>query len=388
MKVARWAHYGWMMASAVAVGLQAGPFGDFYPLGIWGVPRAEDLAVVRAAGFNLAFGPLSARYLQAANALGMKVLGAPCQLVPPKFEKDKAWRSLRRYDSHPALWAWLMAEEPDLHLVAPQEVRAWRQFLGCAQTRKPTALVIFQGYSALDYGHLTDVILVDRYPIPWLPLANFGQHVRAARLAVGLQKPLVSVIQAFDWTYYPEQLQGQSNLRPPSWQEIRCMTYCALAERADGLLYYAFDDGRWQMQAHPDTWTALCAVLREVNERLPLFKAEHLWWGKNHRFADRSIMFNAALQSSITSVLLRVGAGDGNVPAGEYVLAVNNTEKRHLYGFTSPWKGAEKVTVLGEARVLLSREGWLTDEFLPYAVHVYGPGTGPAKEAGHDRNGP
>ena len=45
----------------------------------------------------------------------------------------------------------------------------------------PTALVLFQGYEALDYGNISDILLIDRYPVPWLPLANFGQHVQMAR---------------------------------------------------------------------------------------------------------------------------------------------------------------------------------------------------------------
>ena len=48
------------------------------------------------------------------------------------------------------------------------------------------------------------------------------------------------------------------------------MTYEALARGATGLFYFAFDAG-WKMREHPETWAALTNVVREINERLPLF---------------------------------------------------------------------------------------------------------------------
>jgi hypothetical protein len=175
---------------------------------------------------------------------------------------------------------------------------------------------LYQGYEALDYANITDIIMINKYPVPWLPLASFGQHVEMTRLALGKGKPLIAVIQAFDWGSIPQMLPGERNLRPPTHEEIRCMTYEALANGATGLFYFAFDAG-WKMREHPETWAALSNVVREVSERLPLFQAERRWWAKEHQFGDPAHRFNAALQSSVTSCLLRVTGANAMVTAGD-----------------------------------------------------------------------
>ena len=153
------------------------------------------------------------------------------------------------------------------------------------------------------------------------------------------------------------------------------MTYDALARGANGLFYFAFDAGFWKIREHPAVWDGLRRVVAEVNERLPLFRAEQLWWPRELKFADPARRFNAALQSSITVRLLRVRGGNAVVPAGDYILAVNTTEQAHTLGFTLPPENAkaDAVAVLGEARSLAPAAGWLTDEFAPLAAHVYGP---------------
>jgi hypothetical protein len=255
-----------------------------------------------------------------------------------------------------------------------------------AGARKPTALVLYQGYQSLHYANIADIIMIDRYPIPWLPLANFGQHVTVTRLALGRNKPLMAVIQAFDWASCPEMLPGEKNFRPPTYEELRCMTYEALARGANGLFYFAFDTGSWNIRQHPETWAALKSVVKEVNERLPLFQACPQWWPKGHRFGDPAHWFNAALQSSVTSTLLRVSHGNALVPAGDYILAVNNTEWNHEYSFALPRatggqaesrngesREQKSIRVLGEGRTIAPEKGRVSDKFAGYAVHVYGP---------------
>ena len=348
----------------------------FYPLGIYSVPTTNDLAVVRAAGFNLVTGPATTAYFDAAQAAGLRVLAAPGTAAGPHFDAARARQRVAALDRHPACWAWSLCDEPDFNRVPPEQVRQAGRFLKSLDARRPTALTLFQGYDALDYAGLADLVLVDRYPIPWLPLANFGQHLRQARLALGPRKPLIAIIQAFDWRYYARLLPGETRFRAPTLAELRCMTYCALAERANGLFYYAYDAGGWRMSEHPATWEALCQVVHEVQARRPLFEAEHLWWARDYAFPERAQAFNAALESSVTTAWLRVRHGNAEVPAGHYLLAVNNTDQPRTFRFrlpATPAEGGAALPVLGEARVLEARAGWAQDEFAPYAVHVYGP---------------
>jgi hypothetical protein len=245
--------------------------------------------------------------------------------------------------------------------------------------RRPTALVLFKGSEALHYANIADITMIDRYPVPWLPLANFGQNVRQTRLALGRSKPMIAVIQAFDWTCYPELMGPETGLRPPHYEELRCMAYGALAQQATGLFFYAYDDGRWKLHEHPEVWQAVQRVVKEIRQRQPLFLAEHCWWPYDHHFQDWIHRFNAALESSITPCLLHVSKGAGEIPAGDYILAVNTTDQTHVYSLNSPVLPDGGLPVLEEGRQVQVDKHGLTDTFAPYAVHVYGPFTAAKK---------
>jgi hypothetical protein len=114
-------------------------------------------------------------------------------------------------------------------------------------------------------------------------------------------------------------------------------------------------------------------VAREVHERRPLFQAEHVWWPYDHRYDPWRKGFNAALESSLALALLRVRRGNENTPAGDYVLAVNTTPETLTCRLTSPRASETRLPVLGEERFVQVRDGWLSEEFPPYAVRIYGP---------------
>lgn len=352
----------------------------FYPVGIYAARTTNDQASVRLAGFNLVAGPAEKGYLDSARRLGLKVLAAPGTFAGPKFSAQRARQAVVRFDSHPALWAWYLIDEPDLHRVSPGDVKRAHGFFKRIGARKPTALVLYQGGEAVNYATTVDLVLVDRYPIPWLPLANFPQHMRLADAATRGRRPLIAVIQAFDWRFYPELLPGKSNLRPPTYSELRCMTYCALARNAAGLFYYCYDDGTWKMSEHPEVWRDLQIVVAEVNERRLLFQARHRWWPYQHKFPNSLTGgFNAALEPAIIPALLNVPRGNAAVPEGNYLLAVNTTDQELTYQVTLPQLSvkpgveAPLLPVFGEARSVPVAGGWLQDTFGPFAVHIYGP---------------
>jgi hypothetical protein len=342
-----------------------------FPIGIYSVPES-DLALVRNAGFNIVTGPAYQNYLNEADRVGLKVLAAPGTSAGKSFNADAARRTVAKFDGHPALWSWYLVDEPDLNGVSPEEVRLSHRFLKNIGAKKPTALVLYQGGEALHFANIADITMVDRYPIPWLPLANFPQHVRLARLALGQRKRLLAVIQAFDWRYYPKMMPGEGPWRPPTSPELRCMTYSALARRANGIFYYCYNDQSWKMSEHPETWEALRSVVSEIKSRLPLFQAEHLWWPCIHEFPGAT-GFNAALESSIIPALLRVRSGNVNAPSGDYLLAVNVTDRPLRYRITLPEGNSGKLALIGESRTLTVSDDWLEDNFGPFDVHIYGP---------------
>ena len=347
---------------------KAGAKRDFYPLGLYGV-RSNDFGVVSAAGFNVVFGGPSLEVLETARRQGLRVMG-----YPPEVGKDAKNAALvRQVDGHPALWAWYLSDEPDLNRVSPAEFRERRTALRAAGARKPAAVVFYQAAEAPPYAEVSDMVMVDRYPVPWQPLAVASAQWRMGRMVAGRDKPFIAVLQAFDWNAHKELLPGEGNLRPPNYEELRCMVYQALAEGADGLFFYAWESGSWRLREQRPTWDALQRVIAEVNDRRGLFLGESMWLPRAFDMGPGPERLNATLDPSVRPVLLRVTAASRTVPVGDYLLCVNTTPRAVLLSFGVPAKGLESLPVLGEERYVGVADDWAMDDFAPYAVHIYGP---------------
>ena len=346
---------------------------DAYPIGLYSVGSVTNLAEIADAGFSLVAGPARRGFLDAAKANGIGVIASPGSSAGEHFNVAKVRSTVTKLDGHPALWSWYLIDEPDMHSVSPEKVKAAHRFVKRLGATKQTSLVLYQGDSAKWYGDIADITMVDRYPVPWLPLANFSQHIHKTRLATNAERPLIAVIQSFDWTAHQSMLPGEENLRPPTERELRSMTYSSLARGANGIFYYSYADMRLKERKYPELWKSLKRVVGEVRRREALFAAEHVWWPKAHHFDNQDTRFNAALEASVQSVLLQVKRGDGLLPPGHYILAVNTTSLPHTYRFRLPWETTGQVPVLEEGRHVTTDGSWVVDRYAPFAVHVYGP---------------
>ncbi|MEE2943411.1 MAG: hypothetical protein VX413_08400 [Verrucomicrobiota bacterium] len=344
-----------------------------YPIGIYAVDDKRNLQDVAAAGFNLVTGPANRDFLDEAKANDIGVIASPGAQAGKGFDISKVRSTVDKYDRHSALWSWYLIDEPDMLRVSPMKVSEAHRAVKRAGARKPTSLVLYRGDEAQWYGNIADITMVDRYPVPWLPLANFSQHIHKTRLATDKDRPVIAVIQSFDWTAHQKLLPGEENLRPPNEYELRSMTYSALARGADGIFYYSYRDMHLNERKYPELWDALKRVVAEVRSREALFKAEHVWWPKAHHFENQDTRFNAALEASVQSVLLRVNRGNKRIQPGHYILAVNTTSQSHTYRFRLPWKTEGKVPVTFEDRFAITDGSWVVDRFDPFIVHIYGP---------------
>ena len=344
-----------------------------YPIGIYSVGNSNNLPDIAAVGFNLVTGPANLDYLDAAERSGLKVLASPGSSAGEGFNTARVRSTLDRFDRHPALWSWYLIDEPDMQRVSPDKVREAHSLIKRSGSTKPTSLVLYKGDEAQWYGSIADITMVDRYPVPWLPLANFSQHIHKARLAIDKEKPLIAVIQSFDWAGHQSVLPGEENLRPPTKYELRSMTYSALVRGANGIFYYSYADMLLKDRKYPELWSALKQVVREVRQREALFSAEHVWWPKAHHFENQDTRFNSALEASVQSVLLQVEKGDELIKPGHYVVAVNTTPLFHTYRFRLPWKVTEQVPVTFETRYAITDGSWVVDQFEPFAVRIFGP---------------
>ena len=290
------------MCVATLVNAEGGS-SDFFPIGLYGVRNPGDLEIVQQAGFNSVVGPANQDFLDKAQALGLKVMASPGSSAGKSFNASSTLEKVKTFDAHPALWSWYLVDEPDMHRTPPWKVAMDQRMLKNLHAKSPISLVLYNGVNVPDYGNIPDILMVDNYPIPWMPLAHFAQHLRWARQAVSKEKPVFAVLQAFDWYYFREVVPGVTEFRAPTFEELQCMTFMALAQGMDGLIYYTLRAREWDLLKQPDVWNGLQQVIRSVKENDYLFTSKRRWWIPNYEIFPFELRRSASLERSISMTL-------------------------------------------------------------------------------------
>ena len=366
----------WLLAAVSGTGCVHRPQSRPRPfrLGLYGI-QTNQMAVVRGAGFDLVRGPAERGFLDAAQAHGLGVLAEPGDAAGPGLRPEVVRSAVRRFDRHPALWSWYLSDEPDLNGIPVEEVKRAQDAVKQAGGTKPTSLVVFEGPSLSKY-HQADILMVDRYPIGWHPLAAYFQHLRHGGVAAGVGKRrLYGVIQAFDWSYYRDILDviPGSPLGPPTRDELRCMVYGSWILGAEGLFFYAYDDGRWKMSEHPEVWDGLSEVIQEVRARAPLFEGRFVPSRLRIRCHDRRREFNEALEGSLLYGFFDVQTRGAGIGAGRHLAVVNTTQEELWVRLEGEGVPRGRIPVVGEEREVVVEPGMPMDRIPPYGVMVYGP---------------
>lgn len=345
-----------------------------FRLGLYGI-HTQQMALVREVGFDLVRGPAERGFLDAAESHGLGVLAEPGAAAGPGLRPQVVRDTVRRFDRHPALWSWYLSDEPDLNGISIEDVRRSQREIRRAGGTKPTSLVVFEGPSLSKY-HQTDILMVDRYPIGWHPLAAYFQHLRHGGVAAGVgRRRLYGVIQAFDWSYYRDILDviPGSPLGPPTRDELRCMVYGSWILGVEGLFFYAYDDGRWKMSEHPEVWDGLSDIVREVRARAPLFEAHLVPSPLRVRCHERRREFNEALEPALVYGLFDVEEGGTGMAGGRYLAVVNTTQEELWVRLEGEGVPQGRIPVLGEGREVVVGPGTWMDRLSPYGVTIYGP---------------
>ncbi len=333
-----------------------------FPIGLYGAPP-EKFAELRALGFNTFVAEATPESLAAAQQAGARILafgGGDPNLRPFSIHRDK----LRQFDRHPALLGWYTIDEPDRRQVGSGTVALGNRLVR-RTARKPTALAVSTGAGAARYRQVTDLLLVDLYPIPWTTVQQFADEMRTARLGSG-PAGFHAVLQAFDWSHYPEQIRTEAPLRPPTEAELRCMAYLALIEGARGLYFYTWQGRTWRLAESP-LWPAVSRLVNELESRSTLFSFGVPPSGGPGRKPPKGGTPNAFIQPSSEDSPIRAAR------IGPYLVAANPSPEPALATFRAPPSNLREVPVLDDSRSVEIVDGQLRDFFDGFAVHIYGP---------------
>ena len=244
----------------------------------------DDLAYVAALGFNCVtymFKP-DARgmsdgdraFFNRARSVGLFVL--------PEFSWHLRRGTLENLPilaaevgRDPATMAFYVADEPSYWKIPSAHVATACELVRRAAPVHPCfALDIRDKASSLVES--VDIVGLDHYPVMWpdrsygFPsarrdsLASVGRYVdTVVRSAQG--KPVWVAIQA----HRPPANRDYPNPRYPTPEELRAMTFLAMNNGADGLLFYAWNDNT---KENPGLVAALPGIIRDVVSLAPAYR--------------------------------------------------------------------------------------------------------------------
>jgi len=204
----------------------------------------------------------------------------------------------------------------------------------------------------------THIIGGDPYPIPDNPITWVSD---AADAATQTGKPAWLVLQIFDWSDYPWDSRAE-NARPPTYEEMRAMSYLATNHGAKGLIYYSYFDIRNDAD-YPQRWGAIKDIAAEIDQLRDIFLSTDQTNQSDITCNNPDIDFKLMKKDGtyyLFAVNTAVDAQGLPVPVTNVSFQVNlpNVES--------------EFDVLFEDRQVRVNNGTFTDDFLGnYAVHVY-----------------
>jgi len=213
-----------------------------------------------------------------------------------------------------------------------------------------------------------DLVATDPYalygaePAGGYPLTKVADWTRTARAAVQDSRPVLTVLQFFQFT---------SLGRWPTQEELRNMSYMAIVEGANGLMYWSLGtnalayvcDGSTPEKS-PGGSESWCPFKVEQFNRLKAVIQEIGGMQRPLAAEDRGDLLIA--NSNPSSVHTRVKW----LANTAYLVSSNVTGSQASATFT--WASAPAaITVRGEKRSVTLEENRFSDVFKPYEAHVY-----------------
>ncbi len=339
--------------------------------------RQKDLAEVASGGFTIAqsftttYWPGYERetdgvgFIDAAWQHGMLGVGGGGGIHDPEVGETM----LTQYRGEPSVAFWYIDDEPHGPGRQPEDMLARYEQWARWDPTHPHFLLHNRPPEFRRYSPACDIFATDSYPLrrpgdtDMMPVSVW---TRAAVDAVANRKPVWIALQCYTTRSTEESTAGRDMLpRLPTIDELRCMSYMALAEGARGLLYYSFDDTYYNRggirgvnlaEEFPEFWAGMKGLMAEL-------RAHEAIWTAPYALLDAPACDNDAI------VVQRYPLSDG---VQGYVLAVNPTrEVQELTLTFEGFTGEQGARDLLADRPLPLRDGVITDTLQPLGAACY-----------------
>lgn len=265
----------------------------FFPLGLYmGGAPAKDVELIGKSAFNciMPYAPISRNALDNLDAHGLKVIYSVKDNFPGlqsntmKEGNERTEKTVRNMKDHPAILAWYINDELPLTMI--DDLTARRDQMEELDPGRPTWVVLYQINEIRSYLPTFDVIGTDPYPIPAKPASTAADWARKTHQAAFGYRAVWEVPQIFDWGSYRHTESEKKNSRPPTFEEMRGMSWMCIANGANGLIFYSFYDlykmdktianGGKALVRQPFEvrWNEVKTVAQEIADQFPILLAD------------------------------------------------------------------------------------------------------------------
>ncbi len=346
----------------------------FFPIGTYRDPsdRTDDFTGIRQAGFNITHsydfehdGATIAKaraYLDAAQAAGVKVfMGIPRERF---FARD--WNAIQQWVAalmdHPALLVWYLMDEPELGQwkLTPSLLRQLKDTVKAVDPFHPTAVVYCMPHDGQYWAAADpeDIAWHDPYPIGTSnKLTMVEEDARIQRSAIGDKKPMWTVVQGHDVSYWKDPkgtIKKKGLPTRPTRDETRFLVFQALAADTDGLIWY------WGPRTHYRMVEDAPTVWNGIVETAHLVKRLEPWLLTHRQVVDSALKVPEPFRIWTREV-------DGK----RLLVLVNTGKKSEAIDLDMGALRPKAVTNFETGAEVALSEGRLKTEFAPMQVLIY-----------------
>jgi len=251
--------------------------GSTFDLALFGANSQDDLADAAGTAFDLFQSYQHSsdahntnedvrRYLDLAAARGARVIAGFSRERIKARDLAYVRERVQRLKNHPALRGWYLYDEPEISKLPADVLRACYQAIRAADPSHP--VYIAASVLSTEYPYLDgcDVVLFDRYPVPYHPIESLAAPLEAARRS---GKPYGYVFQAFAHDIVERwPTAGAGPARLPGYDEMRTMAWLGALHGANGLWAFSYNF----LHDTPGTewkWTELTSLADEIRTLRP-----------------------------------------------------------------------------------------------------------------------
>lgn len=338
--------YGWFGGQAAELGVPETPYTatQYYSAQWFSVEKVK----------NDIFGPVREKgsYMTIYPYPNPKMLEAGPSGLPLSPEEADALRErVRALADEPGLWAWYLADEPELRPTLPQRMHDIYKLICEEDPYHPQILLNDTIAGIHKYAGASDIFMPDPYPLfiqgadAATPIGKTSEFMRACREAGKGRKGIMITPQAFNYGDY-----GRVNNRPPDVVEIRNQAWQAVANGATGFLWYS----NTQQPNYPQLGVGVRFVGFEMHDIVDAVFARPV----------EGIQVTAGEPDEVEASLRMVGDDT-------YLIVVNTSTQPQQVSVKLPGSAPSRLWVMSEGRSVEVKDNTVSDGFEKYATHIY-----------------